>query len=176
MRRMTLLMSLVMVFSLITATAAIAGNGENGPDGSRTTEPMMTQTQERDRVQVQEPACQAGDPAPECEPAQTRTQTREHLQVREHDGECLGTDNKCESDQERSQERDRDQARLNDGECVGTDADCEQTREMLRSGAQERIAERLAALADGSGDGEYLRVLVRFMLAHMYGPFSALFT
>jgi hypothetical protein len=35
---------------------------------------------------------------------------------------------------------------------------------------------RLAVFADGSGDGEYLRVLMRRVLAYMYGPFSALFT
>ena len=47
---------------------------------------------------------------------------------------------------------------------------------MNRAEIQERIMRRLAVFAEGSGDGEYLRALVRWMYAHMYGPFSALFT
>jgi len=190
MKRMTLLTSLIMVFSLLTATAAIADSGSKAGDGSRNTDTVMTQAQERARDQVREPSCQAGDPDSDCEAAQTRTQTREEAQVREHDGECLGTDKECEADQERSQARDRDQGRLNDGEgsqtrtqarepdseCVGTDAECERAHEMNRAEIQERIMRRLAVFAEGSGDGEYLRAVVRWMWTHMYGPLSALFT
>ncbi|MGB5732787.1 MAG: hypothetical protein WBN24_14380, partial [Acidimicrobiia bacterium] len=110
------------------------------------------------------------------EAAQTRTQAREEVQVREHDGECLGTDKGCEADQDRAQARDRDQIRANDGVCFRADSECDPLREMTRAEAEERIVEHLAALAAGSVDGEYLRVLTRWMLAHMYGPFSALFT
>ena len=190
MKRMTLLTSLIMVFSLVTATAAIADSGSKAGGGSRNTDAVMTQAQERAQDQVREPSCQAGDPNSDCEAAQTRTQAREEIQVREHDGECLGTDKECVADQERVQVRDRDQERLNDGdgvqtrsqarepdgECVGTGTECEQAREMNRAEIQERIMRRLAVFAEGSGDGEYLRALVRWMYAQMYGPFSALFT
>jgi hypothetical protein len=45
---------------------------------------------------------------------------------------------------------------------------------MNRSEIEERIMKRFA-FVDGRGDGEYLRALVRWMYAHMYGPISALF-
>jgi hypothetical protein len=34
---------------------------------------------------------------------------------------------------------------------------------------------RLAVFAEGRGDSEYLRAVVRWMRTHMYGPPSALF-
>lgn len=146
MKRMTLLTSLIMVFSLVTATAAIADSGSKAGDGSQNTDAVMTQAQERARAQVREPSCQAGDPDSDCEAAQTRTQAREEVQVREHDGECLGTD-----------------------------AECKPAQEMNRAEIQERIMRRLAVFAESSGDGEYLRAVVRWMRTHMYGPLSALF-
>ena len=178
MKRMTLLTSLIMVFSLITATAAIAGTGAKAGEGSQNTDTVMPQTQERTRAQeqVQEPSCQAGDPAFACEPLQARTQAREELQVRNPDSECLGTDKECAADQEQAPERDRDQIRSNDDACVGTGAECEQLRETHRAEIQERIMMRLAVFADGSGEGEYLRVLTRRVLAYINGPISALFT
>ena len=189
MRRMTLFTSLIMVFSFVAATAAMADSGSKAGDGSQNADTVMTQAQERARDQVREPSCQAGDPDSDCEAAQTRTQAREEVQVREHDGECLGTDKECAADQERTQARDRDQERLHDGEgsqtrtqarepdseCVGADAECERAQEMNRAEIRERIMRRLAVFAEGSGDGEYLRALVRWMYAHGYGPFSALF-
>lgn len=73
MKRMTLLTSLIMVFSLVTATVASADSGSKAGDGSQNTDVVATQTQERARVQVQEPSCQSGDPDSGCEVAQTRT-------------------------------------------------------------------------------------------------------
>jgi hypothetical protein len=171
---MTLLASLMVVFSMITASAAIAGTGAKAGEDSPSTGTMMNMTQERSRMQVQEPACDAGVPDSDCASEPARTQTREETQVREHDGECLGTDEECEAAQERTQARDRDQIRSTDGECVGSDPACEQQREMSRSQMEERIMKRFA-FVDGSGDGEYLRALVRWMYARMYGPISALF-
>ena len=49
-------------------------------------------------------------------------------------------------------------------------------REMTRTKTQERIMERFAEFADGSGEGEYLRVLWRWMWAHVSGPLFGLFT
>jgi hypothetical protein len=171
---MTLLTSLIVVFSMITASVAIAGTGAKAGEGSPSTDTMMNMTQEGSGRQVQEPACEAGVPDSDCASEPARTQTRDQMQVREHDGECLGTDEECEAAQERTQARDRDQIRSNDGECVGTDPACEQRREMNRSEIEERIMKRFA-FVDGRGDGEYLRALVRWMYAHMYGPISALF-
>lgn len=196
MKRMTLLTSLIMVFSLITATAAIGDSGSKAGEGFQNTDTVMTQAQERNRDQVPEPSCQAGDPDSDCEAAQTRTQARAETQVREHGGGCPGADAECELVQDRNQTRDRDQERLNDGEgaqtrtqaraevqvrelngeCVGADAECEPARAMSRAEIQERIMRRLAAFVDGGGEGEYIRVLMRRVLAHMYGPISALFT
>ena len=66
MKRMMLLASLIMVFSLMTATAAPAGTGSKAGDTTKNGDTVMAQTQERNRAQVQEPSCRAGDPESEC--------------------------------------------------------------------------------------------------------------
>ena len=175
MKRMMLLTSLIMVFSLFTASAAIAGPGPGPGEGDRIGETVMTQTQERAQVHAEEAPCAAGDEAPECETVRERTQTREQDQVREHDGECVGADAECEAVQDRVQARDRDQVRLNNGTCTDEGTGCEPAREMAHTQAYERIMERIAAYADGSGEGGYLFAMVRWMLNRMYVPLSALF-
>lgn len=175
MKRMMLLTSLIMVFSLFTAAAAVAGQGPGAGEGGQVGETVMSQTQERAQVHAEEAPCAADDEAPECEPARERTQAREQIQVRDYDGECVGTDADCEAVQDRIQARDRDQVRLNDGTCTDEGSECEPVREMTRAQAYERIMERIAAYNGGSGEGEYLFAMVRWMWTHMYGPLSTLF-
>ena len=199
---MTLLVSLIMVFSLFAVTAAVAGPGPGTGDGERVGETVMTQTQERAEVHADDSPCVAGDEAPECEPVRERTQTREQVQEREYDGACAGTDEECEAAKERTQTRAQNQVRQDGGTCIGIAAeceavrdpiqardrdrdqirtsdgactDCEPAREMTRTEAYERIMERVAAYVDGSGEGGYLFAMVRWIWTHMYGPLSALF-
>jgi hypothetical protein len=173
MKRMTLFTSLIMVFSLFTATAALAGPGPAPGAGDPVGDMVMTQMQER--AQINEATCQAGTPESECEPAQERTQARAEAQVRERDGDCLGTESECEPAQERDQVRDRDQVRADDGTCLGTDAECAADPEMTRTEAQNRLMERIAAAVGDSDGAEYLFAMVRWMFAHMFGPLSTLF-
>ena len=70
MKRMTLLTSLIMVFSLITATAAIAGTGRRPETVRRHRYGDVPDAGTDGPRQVQEPSCQAGDPESECEPVQ----------------------------------------------------------------------------------------------------------
>ncbi len=194
MKRMTLLTSLVMVFSLLTATVAFAGPGDSGPAG----ETVMTQTQEGEhdgdcvgtdtecepvqertqaRAQTQEREldgdCVGTDT--ECEPAQERTQTRTEAQVRNDEGACAGTDTECEAELDRDQIRDQGLTRPVDGTCAGTDTECAAERAMVQTEERNQVMERIAAVIGDSEGGGYLFAMVRWMLAHMYGPLSALF-
>ena len=223
MKRMTLLTSLVMVFSLLTATVAFAGPGDSGPAG----ETVMTQTQEGEhdgdcvgtdtecepvqertqtRAQTQEREldgdCVGTDT--ECEPVQERTQTRTEAQVRNDEGACAGTDTECEAELDRDRLRDQDMTRAAngacagtdteceaeldrdrlrdqdmtraaDGTCAGTDAECAAERAMVQTEERNQVMERIAAVIGDSEGGGYLFAMVRWMLAHMYGPLSALF-
>jgi len=172
---MTLLVSLIMVFSLFAVTAAVAGPGPGTGEGDRVGETVMTQTQERAEVHADDAPCATGDEASECEPVRERTQTREQNQVREDDGQCVGTAAECEAVRDPIKARDRDQTRTNDGACTEAGTDCDPAREMTRTEAYERIMERVAAYVGDSGEGEYLFAMVRRMWTYMYGPLSALF-
>ena len=175
MKRMTLLVSLIMVFSVFAVTAAVAGPGPGPGEGDRVGETVMTQTQERAQVHVDDAPCVAGDEASECDPVRERTQAHEQNQVRDSDGECVGTDAECEAVQDRTQVRDRDQVRATDGACTEAGSECEPARATTRTEAYERMMERVAAYAGDSGEGEYLFAMVRRMWTYMYGPLSALF-
>jgi len=181
MKRMMLLASLIMVFSLFTAAAAIAGPGPGAGEGEPVGETVMTQAQERVQVHAEEAPCVAGGEAPECEQVRARTQAREQIQnqVREDDGTCVGTAAECEAvrDPIQARDRDRDQNRTSDGACTEAGTECEPAREMTRTEAYERIMERVAAYVDGNGEGGYLFAMVRRIWTHMHmhGPLSAMF-
>ena len=170
---MTLLVSLIMVFSLFAVTAAVAGPGPVTGEGDSAGETVRTQTQERAEVHSDDAPCAAGDEAPECEPVRERTQSRERVQEREYDGRCVESGAECDPvrDPIQARDRDRDQIRTNDGACT----DCDPEREMTRTEAYERLMERVAAYVGDSGEGEYLFAMVRRIWTQLYGPLSALF-
>jgi hypothetical protein len=154
MKRMTLFTSLVLVLSLFTVTAAIAGSGPGVRDGDQSGGVATTQEQTRTNdATCQGDDCPAGD--------MVRLQDRVQDQV----GECQSDD--CPTG-EPTKAQTQTQAQLKSGECLADDCQADEAlmaNEQIRERFMNRLLEMLGA-ETAEVEGQY-RLLLNFILQNM---------
>jgi hypothetical protein len=167
MRRWTILLTLALGLSMLSASAALAANGPGEGGGDATGQVVMTQTQAGTQTQTQagtQTQTQAG----------TQTQTRTRTQDQPGPGEC-GEQAPCGEGAEQLRTRTMVQTQDRDGACdVEPDGPaCEQVREMSGPELGERAMARIRAML--ATDGAQYRALMQWVWAHVFGPFHAVF-